>query len=166
MQWVPHGFGYRSMNLGFCLWLRPRARSGDQVELMVHEPYLEFSWRCSVSTDGDGRGAPPHVDRRARRGVAGLDRDSGVGARLRPYALGRPVTIGGCRFRTLFPCRCPTHGAMSTGRVRRGEGNLVGHLSGYGPAVAKTLLNPSGFDGISPHTDVLLMGRRSETSRG
>ena len=22
VQWVPHGFGYRSMNVGFCLWLR------------------------------------------------------------------------------------------------------------------------------------------------
>ena len=45
VQWVPHGFGYRSMNLGFCLWLARRARHGDRVELMVHEPYMEFNWR-------------------------------------------------------------------------------------------------------------------------
>jgi glycosyltransferase involved in cell wall biosynthesis len=43
VQWVPHGFGYRSMNLAFCLWLWHRAaRQGDEVELMVHEPYLRF----------------------------------------------------------------------------------------------------------------------------
>src|SRR5580765_5719342 len=24
VQWVPHGFGYRSMNVGFCLWLGKR----------------------------------------------------------------------------------------------------------------------------------------------
>jgi glycosyltransferase involved in cell wall biosynthesis len=42
VQWVPHGFGYHSMNVWFCLWLAKRARSGDHIELMVHEPYLEF----------------------------------------------------------------------------------------------------------------------------
>ena len=43
VQWVPHGFGYHSMNVPFCLWVRKRARNGDCVELMVHEPYLEFN---------------------------------------------------------------------------------------------------------------------------
>ena len=42
VQWVPHGFGYHSMNVWFCLWLARRARAGDAIELMVHEPYLEF----------------------------------------------------------------------------------------------------------------------------
>jgi len=42
VQWVPHGFGYHSMNLWFCVWLAKRARAGDHVELMVHEPYLEL----------------------------------------------------------------------------------------------------------------------------
>src|SRR6266700_1765774 len=49
VQWVPHGYGYRSMNLPFCLWLWNRSwRCGDRVELMVHEPFLAFgegSWR-------------------------------------------------------------------------------------------------------------------------
>jgi glycosyltransferase involved in cell wall biosynthesis len=51
VQWVPHGYGYRSMNLSFCLWLRRRAATyHDCVELMVHEPYLTFgegSWKQS-----------------------------------------------------------------------------------------------------------------------
>jgi glycosyltransferase involved in cell wall biosynthesis len=42
VQWVPHGYGWRSMNVPFCLWLWNRARRGDQVELMVHEPFLGF----------------------------------------------------------------------------------------------------------------------------
>jgi glycosyltransferase involved in cell wall biosynthesis len=43
VQWVPHGYGYRSMNLPFCLWLWRRAKfKGDRVELMVHEPFLAF----------------------------------------------------------------------------------------------------------------------------
>src|SRR5688572_4626035 len=48
VQWVPHGFGRRSMNLGFCLWVARRARRGDRVHVVVHEPYLEFTrgpWR-------------------------------------------------------------------------------------------------------------------------
>lgn len=51
VQWVPHGYGYRSMNMAFCLWLRRRAVSHrDILEVMVHEPYLTFgggSWKQS-----------------------------------------------------------------------------------------------------------------------
>jgi len=43
VQWVPHSYGYRSMNLAFCAWVWNRAaRHGDHVELMVHEPWLPF----------------------------------------------------------------------------------------------------------------------------
>lgn len=49
VQWVPHGYGYQSMNLPFCAWLWNRAvRRRDVIELMVHEPYLAFgegSWK-------------------------------------------------------------------------------------------------------------------------
>src|SRR4051812_7566805 len=43
VQWVPHGYGHRAMNLGFCRWLEHLSKSGHQVWLMIHEPYLEFS---------------------------------------------------------------------------------------------------------------------------
>ena len=43
VQWVPHGYGFKSMNLPFCLWLRNRVkRHGDSVEIMLHEPFLAF----------------------------------------------------------------------------------------------------------------------------
>ena len=43
VQWVPHGFGYKSVNLPFCLWLWFRSVfRGDEVDLMVHEPFLPF----------------------------------------------------------------------------------------------------------------------------
>jgi glycosyltransferase involved in cell wall biosynthesis len=42
VQWVPHGYGFRAMNVSFCWWLWKRAAAGDAVELMVHEPYLAF----------------------------------------------------------------------------------------------------------------------------
>ncbi|HKX30409.1 MAG TPA: glycosyltransferase [Blastocatellia bacterium] len=44
VQWVPHGYGYHSVNVPFCLWLWKRAKlHGDRIELMVHEPFLVFS---------------------------------------------------------------------------------------------------------------------------
>lgn len=43
VQWVPHGFGLRAMNLPFCLWLWRRSVSGDAIEVIVHEPFVTFS---------------------------------------------------------------------------------------------------------------------------
>lgn len=43
VQWVPHGYGYRAMNLAFCRWIERLSQTGDRVFLMVHEPMLEFS---------------------------------------------------------------------------------------------------------------------------
>ena len=49
LQWVPHGFGWRSMNLPFCFWMWGRSRlRGDDVGIMVHEAFLGFregNWR-------------------------------------------------------------------------------------------------------------------------
>ena len=42
VQWVPHAFGARSLNLAFCRWLRRRAAGGDTLHIMVHEPFLPF----------------------------------------------------------------------------------------------------------------------------
>jgi glycosyltransferase involved in cell wall biosynthesis len=43
LQWVPHGYGRRSLNIAFCAWVLRRARTrGDRVEILVHEPYLAF----------------------------------------------------------------------------------------------------------------------------
>ena len=39
VQWVPHGFGRRSMNIDFCRWIASRT---DEIDLMVHEPGLGF----------------------------------------------------------------------------------------------------------------------------
>jgi glycosyltransferase involved in cell wall biosynthesis len=42
VQWVPHAYGARSLNLAFCRWLRRRAAGGDTLQVMVHEPFLPF----------------------------------------------------------------------------------------------------------------------------
>ena len=43
VQWVPHGYGRRSMNVEFCRWIASRgSNQGDEIDLMVHEPGLGF----------------------------------------------------------------------------------------------------------------------------
>jgi glycosyltransferase involved in cell wall biosynthesis len=44
VYWVPHAYGYKSMNVLLCLWIWIRsAVHKDRVELMVQECFLDFS---------------------------------------------------------------------------------------------------------------------------
>jgi glycosyltransferase involved in cell wall biosynthesis len=52
VQWVPHSFGMRTMNVPFCLWLWNRSRKGDVVEIMAHECFLPFkrwAWKQNMA---------------------------------------------------------------------------------------------------------------------
>lgn len=43
VQWVPHAFGRRGVNLRFPLWLHARsARRSDPIDVMLHEPFMPF----------------------------------------------------------------------------------------------------------------------------
>jgi glycosyltransferase involved in cell wall biosynthesis len=53
LQWVPHGFGKRGLNVLFSIWIWWRARGhGDQLEVMFHEVRLarEGSLRQQVAS--------------------------------------------------------------------------------------------------------------------
>lgn len=43
VQYAPQAFGRRGMNVAFCRWIRSRARRGDEVRVMFHEPYVQWS---------------------------------------------------------------------------------------------------------------------------
>ena len=43
VQWVPHGYGWKAMNLPFCWWVYRRMRRGDVIDLMVHEAFVTFT---------------------------------------------------------------------------------------------------------------------------
>jgi len=91
VQWVPHGFGYRSMNVGFCLWLASRAWRGDHVQLMVHEPYIEFSGplrhRAMAAVHRLMTVVLLAASRQVWMSIPAWE------ARLRPYALGRTLRM-------------------------------------------------------------------------
>lgn len=165
VQWVPHGFGYHSMNLWFCLWLARRAWRGDRVELMVHEPYLEF-----------GRGPARHaamacVHRLMTMVLLGAARRVWTAipaweARLRPYALGRQIPM---EWLPVPGCVAPVALAPSSAIRRRyaaDEQLLVGHFGSFGPAVAALLeqrLPAVMEDRLRP--SLLLLGAGSEGFR-
>jgi glycosyltransferase involved in cell wall biosynthesis len=45
VQYVPTGFGLRGANIPWCRWLlERRRRHGDDVRVMFHEPYFEYTW--------------------------------------------------------------------------------------------------------------------------
>jgi len=164
VQWVPHGFGYHSMNVWFCLWLAKRAWSGDSIELMVHEPYLEFR-----------RGPLRHavmalVHRVMTIVLLGAARRVWMSipaweSRLRPYALGRRIPM------TWLPVPgCVASAATPTDALRRtyvsDEQLLVGHFGSYGPDVAALLEErlPAIVDGrFAP--SLLLLGTGGESFR-
>jgi glycosyltransferase involved in cell wall biosynthesis len=91
VQWLPHGYGYRSMNLPFCVWLWNRSRRrGDRVEIMVHEPFLAFedgSWRQNAAALVH-RLMTVILLRAAERVWVSIPR---WGSLLRPYLLGRQI---------------------------------------------------------------------------
>ena len=52
LQWVPHGFGFKSMNLLLVVWIWWRVMvRRDQLWIMAHEPFFRFekSWKQCVA---------------------------------------------------------------------------------------------------------------------
>ena len=138
VQWVPHGFGYRSMNVGFCLWLWRRAQRGDQVEIMVHEPYLAFGegmlrWTAAAAVHRVMTAVLARAARRIWISIPEWER------RWRPYAFGRDVPFGWLP----IPNTLPEPGRDDVLRVRDHyaprDGLVVGHLGSYGQAAAQML---------------------------
>ena len=165
VQWVPHGFGYHSMNVWFCLWLLRRSMSGDLVELMVHEAYSDFR-----------RGPIRHLVMACVQRVMTvllLLTASRVWIatpawerRLRAYALGRNVSI------TWLPvpgCVSPDDGALSDIVRKRyaTEGTtLIGHFGSFGRDV--TSLLDAWLPAVMAHAvqpSLLLFGSGSDAYR-
>jgi glycosyltransferase involved in cell wall biosynthesis len=162
VQWVPHAFGRRSVNVGFCRWVRRRAGAGDAVDLMIHEPGFGF---------GEG-GLRHHAAAALHRLmlVLLLGRAQRVWVaipawidRIRPWARGR---------RDLTLCWLPvpasvpvTASADDVGRVRRSmtgerEAVIVGHFGTYSPGIRQALrvVVPALLD-ARPDVHVQLLGR-------
>ena len=167
VQWVPHGYGCRSMNVGFCWWLRKRAaRHKDIVELMVHEPYLSFqarSMRQNVAA-AVHRFMTILLLRAGQRVWVSIPAWESC---LRPYTLGRALAFQWLPIPSTIPV-VANPGRVAELRRRLAPENtvLIGHLGTYGWPITSLLepvLSALAEDGQAQA--VLLMGRGSDIFR-
>ncbi|MET0626297.1 MAG: glycosyltransferase [Pyrinomonadaceae bacterium] len=168
VQWVPHGYGYRSMNVWFCLWLWARAFvRGDEVTLVVHEPFLAFG-------EGSRRQDAVALVHRLMTLVL-LSSARRVWTTIpkweecwRPYALGRRVPFGLLPVPSTTPVTASaeeaaaTRALYATARVK-----LVGHFGTYGELIAGRLrrLLPRLLSDEETECAVLLLGRGGDAMR-
>jgi hypothetical protein len=168
VQWVPHGYGYRSMNVWFCLWLCARALlRGDEVTFVVHEPFLAFG-------EGSRRQDAVALVHRlmtvlllasARRVWTTIPKWEEC---WRPYALGRRVPFGWLPVPSTTPATASAEEAAATRALYAEAGvPLVGHFGTYGRLITDALrsLLPRLLSEGGPDCAVLLLGRGSEATR-
>lgn len=43
LQWVPHGYGHRGLNVRFSRWISSLAGDGCELDVIVHEPFVDFT---------------------------------------------------------------------------------------------------------------------------
>ena len=150
VQWVPHGYGRRSMNIGFCRWLAKRVRHrGDLLQLMVHEPFLEFRGIRQSAAAGVHRWMVwtlLHAAERVWLSIPGWE------SKLRTYA---PANL---RMDWLpIPSSIPRIATPeSTRAVREKLGNpplLLGHLGTYSPVI-REMLEPAIIELLRSHPEL------------
>jgi len=167
VQWVPHGYGYRSMNLPFCLWLWNRARvSMDVLEIMVHEPFLAFgegSWKQDAAAAVHRIMAIIVLNGATRVGVSiPAWRD-----RLHPYLLGRQVPMEWLPVPSNVECALDvTNVGGESVHVNPTTQCTLGHFGTFGRPISKmleALISPLLRD--HPNRSLILMGKGSTEFR-
>lgn len=165
VQWVPHAFGYQSINLPFCLWLRRRAkRHHDHVELIVHEPCLGFagSWKQLAAAAVHRVMVTVLLQAASRVWVVTPAWESC----LRPFTFGRRVSFSFLPVPSNIPV---AQDASSVAKIKRrltvsNNGGLVGHFGTYSELITAMLEPPlAELLNTNPSCSLLLLGRNSES---
>jgi len=167
VQWVPHGYGFRSMNAPFCLWLWARAAwRGDRVEIMVHEPYLSFK-KGSLRQNAVAlvhRMMTIILLRAASKVWMSIPAWE---AHWRPYLMGRKTPFQWLPVGSSIPV-CPEAAAVAQIRQRYLQARrfLLGHFGIHGSLTTRALeeILPALLE-RSPDAVALLIGKGSEEFR-
>lgn len=164
VQWVPHAYGHRALNVAFCRWVSRRARRGDILDLMVHEPFLAFR---EGSLRHDAAAAVQRLMmaillRRASRVWVAIP---AWAALLRPWTFGRDVPFSWLPVPSTIPV-VESNGAVPrfrTSVLGRPDGCIAGHFGTYTPATRRDLqrLLPQLLADV-PELQVQLLGRGGE----
>lgn len=167
VQWVPHSYGYQSMNLPFCLWLWKRATfNHDRVEIMVHEPYLAFgegTWKQNAAAVVHRIMTTILLNAAHRVWVAIPAWEKS----WRPYTLGHHVPFAWLPVPSNIPVVDDPAGVRSVRDRYAPAGSLiVGHFGTYGRHIRELLMGllPAFLHRDMNHVLVLL-GRGGELLR-
>jgi len=159
VQWVPHGYGYRSVNIFFCLWLWMRARiKGDQVQIMFHEVWLSFggTWKANLAA-AMHRIMVALLKHAASRIWIG-------GESWKKYLRGARAPIGWLPVPSNIGCEVdPSRVASIRDRCSVNDGPVAGHF-GIGDALVEERLRAliPGLLREQPGVCFLLIGKTSE----
>ena len=132
VQWVPHGYGWRAMNVPFCLWILLRALRGDDVQIMLHEAFLSFrdgTWRQSLAAV---------VQRVMTVILLGSTRRVWISspswkAKLRPYSLGKNIRFTWLPVPSTIPVLATLESVVELRKNYTPNGErLLGHFGTYG----------------------------------
>ncbi|MCS6975601.1 MAG: glycosyltransferase family 4 protein [Gemmatales bacterium] len=164
VQWVPHAFGRRAVNWPFCRWVRSRARRGDELSVMIHEAFLDYSGSLK-------KRLAAFVQRLMMRELLAEANAAWVSTAawlplVRPYA--RPdLTVEWLPVPSNVQVFCDQETTMSLRQTLAPDGQpIVGHFGTYGGHTAE-LLRQSLFHLCKRRQDVtvLLLGRQGEVFR-
>lgn len=161
IQYVPRAFGRRGMNVAFCRWALRRARLGDDVRVLFHEPFFPFVLRRPQRNllSVVNRGMAAILLRAASRAYVSTP---GWEPLLRPWAPRRLGPMAWVPIPSTIPVVDDPEGvAVLRARLREGEARrpVVGHFGTYGALVAP-LLEPALLAVLAPpsRTVALLLG--------
>ena len=164
VQWVPHGFGQRAMNLPLCFWLWRRSVAGDAIELIVHEPFVTFS-------GGIRQRAVAAVQRAMTLLLLSAARRVWVTTRawaplLEPYLSGRCNTIEWLPVPSSLQSADTREVADVRPRYASAEQCLIGHFGTYGTLVTSLLSDAIlKIAAASPSARFVLIGSGGEAFR-
>jgi glycosyltransferase involved in cell wall biosynthesis len=165
VQYVPHAFGFKAMNLPFALWVAKRFRRAAPVWVMFHEVVFPFRWWPVTHAV---LGAVTRVMARLVAGAADrvfvsipgwIPHLNRVCPRAKP-AEWLPVPC------TLDANPDPAAVAAARERFKPERGFLVGHFGTFGAPVAG-LVVPAAAEllGLSSGVTLLFVGRGSDRFR-
>ena len=164
IQYVPHAFGWKGMNLPFAAWVAARARRIAPVWVMFHEVWFPFRWRpvSHAVLGATTRAMARLVAGAAARVFVSIPAWGELVRRACPRA--RPAEW------LPVPCGVGTEATyVAIAEVRRGlpaGAEIVGHFGTFGRFITD-MLEPAIRELLTarPRVRVVLAGRNSEVFR-
>jgi glycosyltransferase involved in cell wall biosynthesis len=168
IQYTPHAFGWKAMNLTFAAWAAWRARRGDDIRVMFHEvafPWVRRPLRHNLLAAAN-RAMAAVLVRACTRAYVTIP---GWVPLLRRLGAGRlPIAW------TPVPSNVPEEAPAAAVAVRRAEltqgdptARVICHFGTYGPSVTQSLAPVlRALLGRRPDIRVLLLGSGGDRWRG